>query len=135
MKKTLKRIGLGLLAIFVLLTGLFVVPHIANIVMPWDRADAIESAMESDGLHELPESADNVSVDTEGSLFTRDFIIEFNCNKNDLDNWIRKSNLDKLTPTKDENGVEVYQVPGQNGAIGGHVYIDKNKVTIDMSWS
>ena len=105
--------------------------------MPWDRADAIEAALEWGGLDKLPESADVVTVDTDGSMFTREFIIEFNCEKKDLESWIQKSNLDKLTPIKEENGIRVYQVPGQQGAIGGHVYIDKNKdnVIIDMSWS
>ncbi|MDH5608699.1 MAG: hypothetical protein OEY56_04410 [Cyclobacteriaceae bacterium] len=137
MRKILKRIGQGLLILFILFIGLFVVPYFANIVMPWDRAHAIDAALEWGGLNELPENADIISVDTEGSMFTREFIIEFNCGQKELDLWIQQSGLNKLSPEKDENGIKVYRVPGQKGSIGGLVYVDINKgnVIIDMSWS
>ncbi|HEY3403643.1 MAG TPA: hypothetical protein VGK59_09670 [Ohtaekwangia sp.] len=137
MKKILKRIGLGLLIGFALFLGLFIVPYFANIVMPWDRAEAIETALTWGGLENLPDNADITSVDTKGSMFTREFIIEFNCGQEELEEWIQNSGLTKLTPRTDDNGLKVYQVTGQEGSIGGHVYIDNEKgnVIIDMSWS
>ena len=56
MKKVLNKVVLGSLVIVVLLVGLFVVPYLANIVMPWDRADAIGTALRWGGLSELPGS-------------------------------------------------------------------------------
>jgi hypothetical protein len=137
MKKTIKRIAQGLLVVFILFIGLFVVPYFANIVMPWQRADAIEAALEWGGLSGLPETANMISVDTRGSMFTREFIIEFDCEQAELKNWILQSELGKLIPIKEEDGIKVYQVPGQKGSIGGKVYVDTNKsyVIIDMSWS
>lgn len=137
MKKFIKRIALGILIVFTLFIGLFVFSYFANIVMPWQRAEAIEAALDWGGLHDLPESADIISIDTEGSMFTREFIIEFSCDQTELQNWVEKSGLNNLERIKEENGVRVYQVPGQSGSIGGKVYIDVNKsyVIIDMSWS
>jgi deoxyhypusine synthase len=137
MKKILKRIGLGLLTVFVVFLGLFVVPYFANIVMPWDRTEAIETALTWGGLESLPDNADIISVDTKGSMFTREFIIEFNCGQKELEQWIQNSGLTKLTPRTADNGIKIYQVSGKQGSIGGHVYIDKEKgnVIVDMSWS
>jgi hypothetical protein len=137
LKKILSRIGQGLLVLFFLFLGLFVIPYFNNIVMPWDRSGAIESALEWGGLAGLPESAENISVETEGSMFTREFIIEFNCDKTDIDEWIKRSGLNDLKPLREQNGIKVYQVEGQNGAVGGYVYVDKNEdnIIIDMSWS
>ena len=137
MKKMSKRIGLGLLIVSVLFVGLFVVPNIANIVMPWDRDGAIETALTWGGLESLPDDADIISVDTRGSMFAREFIIEFNCGQRELEQWIQNSGLTKLTPSTANNGLKVYQVTGQKGSIGGRVYVDNEKgnVIIDMSWS
>lgn len=137
MKKIFKRLFLGLGIILTLVLLLVVVPYFNNIVMPWDRADAIEAALEWGGLMDLPKSSNDISVDTEGGMFTREFIIEFNCDKNELNEWIEKSGLNNIDPIKQENGISVYRVPGHGGSIGGLVYIDRNKnnVIIDMSWS
>lgn len=137
MRKILKRIGQGILILFIVFIELFVVPYFANIVMPWDRAHAIETALEWGGLNKLPENADIISVDTEGNMFTRGFIIEFNCGQKELEQWIQNSRLTKLTPKTKRNGLKVYQVTGQEGSMGGVVYIDREKgnVIIDMSWS
>lgn len=137
MRKILKSIGLVLLIAFMLFIGLFVVPYFSNIVMPWNRAAAIEAALEWGGLPALPKGSKIVSVDTKGGMSTREFIVEFECDRESLDSWIRQSGLGELTPTKEENGIKVYRVEGQKGSIGGYVYIDENKgnVVIDMSWS
>ncbi|AYB30385.1 hypothetical protein [Chryseolinea soli] len=89
-KKIVLRTLLGLLVIFFLFIGLFVVPYFANIVMPWDRAEAIEIATRWGGLADLPDAAEDISVDTEGGMFTRTFIIEFELDNNAIDAWIKK---------------------------------------------
>ena len=123
MKTIAKRIALGLLVGFVLFIGLFVVPYFANIVMPWDRSNAIATAIAWGGFASLPASAEVIAVETKGSMFTRQFIIKFNCEKKDIDGWVFRSKLNRLTPTRHED-LEVYDVPGQQGSIGGRVYID-----------
>jgi hypothetical protein len=137
-KKALSFLIIGFTLGFVLFLGLFVVPYFANIVMPWNKTEAIETALSWGGLANIPNSALNIIVDTEGSMFTREFIIEFNCECDDIEEWISQSpGLKNINPAIEDHGILIYQVPGKEGAIGGIVTIDKNKgkVTIDMSWS
>jgi hypothetical protein len=137
-KKIILRTFLGLFIVLVLFIGLLVVPYFANIVMPWQRADAIDAALEWGDLAELPDNADDISVDTEGSMFTREFIVEFTSDKKTIEEWILKSNgLRTADFHKGDDGVVSYQVDGHEGSIGGTVTIDKGngRVIIDMSWS
>jgi hypothetical protein len=132
------RTLLGLFIVLVLFVGLFVVPYFANIVMPWNRADAIEAALEWGGLAALPDDADDISVETRGGMFTREFIIEFNCDQSEIKEWISRSNgLKTATISTGHDGVVTYQVDGHERSIGGIVTIDEKNgnVIIDMSWS
>lgn len=135
MKRFVKVAALIMFIVVMLFIGLVVVPYFGNIVMPWNRAAAIEAALEWGGLPALPKGSKIVSVETEGGMSTREFIIEFECDKESLDSWIKESGLGELVPMKEENGVTVYRVEGQKGSIGGYVYIDENKgnLVIDMS--
>ncbi|UII26880.1 hypothetical protein LVD15_00135 [Fulvivirga maritima] len=105
--------------------------------MPWDRAEAIEATLNWGGLADIPESADILSVETAGSMFTREFIVEFQCDSEGLNEWIEQSGLNNIDPIKTEVDQVEYWIDGQEGSIGGHVYIDKANriVIIDMSWS
>jgi hypothetical protein len=137
-KKILIRVILGFTIVFVLVVGLFIVPYFANIVMPWDRAGAIESTCAWGGLAELPASAEDISIQTEGSMFTREYIIKFNCPATDIEKWIADSDgLKNIEGVSTTPGVVSYQVSGREGSIGGTVTVDKikGKVIIDMSWS
>ena len=138
-KKIILRTLLGLFSVFALFVGLVVIPYFANIVMPWDRSDAVEAAITWGGLANIPRTADIVSVDTEGNMFTRTFIVEFILDSKEIDNWVKRSKrLNNATFKNDNNGVITYEIyPGEEHAIGGTVIIDKceNRVIIDMSWS
>ena len=106
--------------------------------MPWQRADAIEAALEWGDLADLPDNAEDISIGTEGSMFTREFIIEFNCDKKAIEEWISQSNgLRGAAIHNGDNGVISYRVRGHAGSIGGTVTIDQenDRVIIDMSWS
>lgn len=135
--KIIKRAVLVLFIVFLLFLGLVVVPYFANMVMPWQRAEIIETALTWGGLKELPAKAEVISVETKGSMFSREFIIEFECERQSLENWMDENGLDNPVPTEAEDGLRVYQVAGHEGAIGGKVLVDleKGKVVIDMSWS
>ncbi|HMV09219.1 MAG TPA: hypothetical protein PK325_10725 [Cyclobacteriaceae bacterium] len=135
--KIIKRIALILLLVFFLFLGLFVIPYFANIVMPWQRAEAINTALEWGGLKELPHGSEVISVETKGSSLTREFIIEFTCEPKALQTWMQESGLNQLTPVEEWNGLRVYQVAGKEGAIGGKVFADytEGRVVIDVSWS
>lgn len=129
---------IGFALIIVLFLGLLVVPYFANIVMPWNRTQAIETALKWGGLANLPDKARNISVSTQGSMFTRTMIIEFSCNENELQELISISpGLKNFNPTHENHGIVSFQLSGKEGANGGTLRIDKNigKVRIVVNWS
>jgi hypothetical protein len=56
--KIIKRAVHVLFIVFLLLLGLVVIPYFANMVMPWQRAEIIETALTWGGLKELPAKAE-----------------------------------------------------------------------------
>jgi hypothetical protein len=135
--KVIKKVFIGIFGIFILFIVLFVIPYFANIVMPWERAHAIEIALKWGGLANLPASADKISVGTTGNMFTRGYTVEFVCSPKDRDEWIENSyGLKGAENTINTTGISEYQVQGQNGSNGGKVLIDKTsgKIIIDMRW-
>ncbi|SHH96864.1 hypothetical protein SAMN04488109_6323 [Chryseolinea serpens] len=138
-KKIVLRTLLGLLIAFFLFIGLFVIPYFANIVMPWDRSEAIEAAITWGGLADLPDAAEDVSVGTEGSMFTRTFIVRFELDNDAIDAWIKKSaRMKNMVPVVEADGTLLYEIhPGEERSIGGTVRVNRldHWVVIKMSWS
>ncbi|RPH29907.1 MAG: hypothetical protein EHM93_16655 [Bacteroidales bacterium] len=108
-------------------------------VMPWNKQQAIITTLSWAGLEPLPESSSEIKVWKKGSMFSRQFIIEFTSDQNSIDKWLNEnSRLKNMKPIIHSSSIVKYDIhPGENGAIGGFITIDKelNKVTIDMSWS
>lgn len=129
---------LGGIVVLIAIIVLFVVPYYYNIVMPWQRTEAIETALTWGGLADLPENAEDISVKTAGSAFTREFTIEFRSDPEAIRTWVLQSGgLKEAEVYQRENGIIQYEVPGDQGAIGGFVIIDERNgwVQITMSWS
>lgn len=135
--KIIKRAALVLFIVSLLFLALLVFSYFENIVMPWQRAEIIDTTLTWGGLKGLPANAEVISVETKGSMFTRELIIEFDCERQPLEKWMDENGLDNLVPIETNDGLRVYHVAGHEGAIGGKVLIDteKGKVVIDMSWS
>ncbi len=138
-KKLLLKALLGLVVILALFIGLFVVPYFANIVMPWERSNAIDTALLWGGLANLPDNTSDVSVQKSGSMFTRTLKIGFTASETEIKDWISKSKrLKNLKPLTDSSGTLTFEIyPGEQGATGGTVTInkDRNRVIIRMMWS
>ena len=138
-RKSLRRLFLSLAIFFVLIIGLFVIPYFANIVMPWQKAKAISADLDWGGLANLPKQSRHISVNMKGSMFTREYIVQFDVDSIDVNDWINHSKRIKdVTPIIEKDGHIKYNVyPGENDAIGGTIRIDKQKgrVIVDMSHS
>ena len=130
---------LGLLIAFFLFIGLFIIPYFTNIVMPWDRSNAIETAITWGGLANLPDEAEDISVGTEGGMFTRTFIIQFELDNDAIDAWVKKSpRMKNMVPIVEEDGTLRYEIyPGEERSIGGTVRVNRmdHWVIIRMMWS
>lgn len=134
----LKKFFKILLIIFSLITicvGAFIFSLTTNIVMPWDKNESKKSVQVWGGLAEFPVNAENFEYEQRGSMFTRQFIIEFDAPKTEIDDWILKSKgLHQKTPVIDGNS-KIYEVRGYENSIGGKVEIKNRHVRINMSWS
>jgi len=96
------------------------------IVLEWGR------------LAPFPANATDVSIEAEGSSFTRSFHASFVASKQDIQAWVKDSpGISEATPEElSDNQVEYVIVPG-GGANSARVNIDfnLNKVDIYVSWS
>ena len=108
----------------------------SSIVFPWQKESVIQTTLNWGGLAELPKEIENLSVEKDGSLFSRTFIIELNASQNEIQNWIINSKRLKNNMPKVHNEIKTYKIyPGENESFGGKVSIEKGKVIICMSWS
>ena len=131
MKKAFKVLTL-LFITSVLIIYLFI---FSNIVFPWQKDEAIKTTIEWSGLTELPVQKENIKITKKGSVFTRQYILEFTASTKEIENWIKKNKkLNKIQP-RERNTTKTYVISGEKGATGGTIKIKDNLVIINMSWS
>lgn len=130
------KIAIGcLVSCFTLLVTYIYISN--SYVLPWEKEEVIQTTLEWGGLAGLPSEIENLNIEKKGSLFTRQFIIEFEINdSNELNEWIKQSKRLKNNLPKIKDNKKVYEIyPGENNAMGGKVEIEDTQVRIDMSWS
>ena len=134
-----KKLTIAFIVLSITLIVLFVVPYFANIVMPWQKSNAIKTALGWVGISRLPPHAKNVSVKTKGSMFTRQFILEFYSDSTEFKDWIQQvPKIKGSPPTMLTDATIEYEVrPGENGSNGGTIKLNKltGQVIIDVSQS
>jgi hypothetical protein len=97
-----------------------------GIVLEWGR------------LAPFPVSATNISIETEGSSFTRSFRASFIAPKEDIQDWLSSSpGLQETTAEEVSDSIVWYSIKPGGGANRAEVTIDYglNKVEIYVSWS
>lgn len=130
----------GLLGVLIFLTlafGFEVYPYFSNIMMPWNRMAAVEATETWGGLADLPVNRLLMSIETEGSMFTRTFLISFRSSPASIEKWIEASyGIRDVVPTIQGNHY-IYRSVGYENSIGGTVTVDyeTGRVYIKMSWS
>ncbi|MCA4782691.1 hypothetical protein IF125_10545 [Empedobacter stercoris] len=138
-KKSIKRINkvLSYFLIFSVISIFSVyIIFFSNFVMPWERNEIIKTSLNWGGLNEFPKNAEIINIEKKGSMFTRQFIIEFKSSDKEINSWIEKSKRLKNNIPKIENQTKIYEIyPGEENAFGGKVEIKNNIVKINMSWS
>lgn len=124
--------------VVVLFLGMFFLylNFFSPLVMPWQKEEAIEAALSWGQLEKLPEDAEIIHLEKRGSMFTRQFIIEFTSSETEIKKWILKSKGFRKSELKIKEGIKVYEIHPKDGdAYGGKVEVKQNKVLINMSWS
>lgn len=131
MKKTKIIAFIGFLGMVFLYLNFF-----SSYVMPWQKEEAIQSVLTWGGLAALPENAKIIEIGKYGSMFTRQFKIEFTSSKAEIEKWILKSKRLKSNTPKFQKETKIYQIhPGEFDSYGGEVTIKGNTVFINISWS
>lgn len=123
--------------ILLLLSGLSVYAlFFTSYVAPWDRKSAIHTTLDWGGLSPIPVDDENIEITKFGSLFTRQFKIQFRADKSQIDQWIKYSKRlkDNLPQKIGKKRIFIIQ-PGEQKSFGGKVEIENDVVIIDMSWS
>ena len=98
---------------------------------------ALEATKEWTQLNDFPSSATNLTVATQGNMFTREFTVEFDAPLADIDKWLNESPGTKnVTPSKVGN-VRTYDIEPGGGA--QHAELELNEKTghvkINTYWS
>jgi hypothetical protein len=104
--------------------------------MPWQKEEAIKSALSWGELSELPKDAEITNMEKRGSAFTRQFIIEFISSESEIKKWLLESKGFRNNKPIIKNGTRIYEIhPKGFNPYGGQVKIKGNVVIINMSWS
>lgn len=108
----------------------------SSLVFPWQRQEVISITREWGGLAEFPKDASQFEFEKRGSVFSRQFIIEFEASDSEIEKWIENSKrLKDISPIERANKKTYEVYPGEKKSFGGKVEIEGNKVLINMSWS
>ena len=70
---------------FTFLIVIFVyINYLSNVVMPWQKEEIINTTLSWSGLNKFPEKAKIIDIQKKGSLFSRQFVNEFNVQKKEI---------------------------------------------------
>ena len=133
----MKKRNIKFTTMFTFLIVIFVyINYLSNVVMPWQKEEIINTTLSWSGLNKFPEKAKIIDIQKKGSLFSRQFVIEFNVQKKEIQKWKNSSKRLKNNIPKIDGATELYTIyPGENGSLGGKVEIKEDNVKITMSWS
>jgi len=125
----MKRKGYLFLAAALITAASFIVVQQSN------RSIAIASVVKWCRLEAFPKSATDITIKTEGGMFTRSFRFSFLARPEDIKAWIAKSpGLNDAKIEKDQKVTKYIISPG-GGAAYAQVLIEDNKVSIYSYWS
>ncbi len=105
---------------------------------PRNQASAIDCTRIWGRLAPFPASAQQLSIDTEGSAFTRAFRSTFIAPPADIEQWLQQSpGTREALPTTPSPGVRHFEIAPGGGAQWAEVTVDdtNHRVSIYVYWS
>ena len=128
----IKVVILTLISIFIIGISLF---YFSNFVFPWEKKNVIETTLDWAGISQLPVNNEDISIEKRGSIFSRQFILNFETSNKNIEDWIERETVFKNINPIQKNNSKTYNIKGKNGSFGGQIIIENRKVLINMSWS
>ncbi len=98
---------------------------------------ALDATKEWSRLNDFPTTAKDFTVEAEGSMFTREFTIQFDAPLSDIEIWLNESpGTREVTPTINGN-LRIYMIEPGGGAQHAELDLDENtgRVRINAYWS
>ena len=102
-----------------------------------DTRSDLETARTWARLDPLPATATNLSVNTQGGMFSREFVITFTAPMKDIDKWLASSpGTAGVAPTR-TGSERIYKIKAGGGAQFAQVKVDESngRVEIYTYWS
>lgn len=107
-------------------------------VSPLNQTSAIATTQEWARTADFPPGTRNLRVGTEGSMFTREFIVEFEAPAEEIAQWIRDSpGPSAATPDQQDDGSLRYPIDPGGGAQFAEIFVwpELGRVRIRAYWS
>ena len=99
--------------------------------------NALDAIKECARLNDFPTTATNLTVETEGNMFTREFTVEFDAPRADIENWLNESPGTKNVAPTVNGSIRKYSIEPGGGAQHAELELDENAghVKINAFWS
>jgi hypothetical protein len=137
-KRLVLLIAVAVFVVFLLGGGLLFIGSGLDRDLEGDTDKAIDCVLEWGRLAPFPESAEQLTVTTEGGMFTRGFRVTFVASQEDIFRWLASSaGTKELMPERIEPNTKKYVIEPGGGAAYAEVVIDDktNLVSVYVSWS
>lgn len=130
-RRILIRIALALLIFFILFIASGWMLFSDN--SPINRRSAIKTTQEWPRLAPFPSSARNITVESKGSAFSREFRITFTSNEEDIRTWLKESPGTTAAVSKSEaDGTTLFRINPGSGAQFAEVILSKDRKTVGI---
>ena len=98
---------------------------------------ALEATKEWARLNDFPTTAANLTVESEGSMFGREFTVEFDAPLADIETWLNESPGTKSVTPSVNGKIRKYAIEPGGGAQHAELELDENSghVRINTYWS
>ena len=98
---------------------------------------ALDATKEWAQLNDIPATATNLTVKTQGNMFTREFTVEFDAPLTEIDKWLSESPGTKSVTPRTDGNVRHYDIEPGGGAKHAELELDESQshVKIHTYWS
>jgi hypothetical protein len=98
---------------------------------------ALQATKEWARLVDFPDSAEEIEVETTGSMFTRQFTVTFTAPLDDIDEWLRQSPGPSEATPAESGATRRFEINPGGGAQGATLEVDNESgtVRINVYWS